>query len=486
MTNQKSPVRPGLANFEVFVDTCLRIAAENGIALPPGLGDPRAWDEAYRDLREQVDRHPRRAVPRPGPARPPTATAIVPGRTDAADDGRDTPAAPTSMTDVPDVPRPAEVADVPEAVRENGRIPRRRVLFVAGAALVAGAGLAIPAWSYGPWSEDAEPGPAKPGPAKPGAGSYRGTGTLLSLALAEEDPVWSVAVGVHKGELVALAGRADGTVQVWDPVNGKARSAPLTGHAKPVYSIAMRAPLAVSAGVDGTLRRWDLAAYPPASTRIGRGEPGGGVNGVALATVGGHTVAVSAGDDRTVRVWDPALPGRTGEILGGRLDTEVKSIAAGTAKGRPIAVSGGADGTVRLWDLTTRRPAGLLGGHDSTVGTVAIGTVNGGTVAVTGSEDGVVRVWDLSGAEPLGRMLGDRIHSAVKSVAIGTLDGATVVVAGSDDAAIRVFALGSGHPYGDGLTGPETAAESIAIGRLGDRTVVVSGHWDGTLWAWSL
>jgi hypothetical protein len=32
-------VRPSLANFEVFIDTCLRIAAEKGISLPPGLDD---------------------------------------------------------------------------------------------------------------------------------------------------------------------------------------------------------------------------------------------------------------------------------------------------------------------------------------------------------------------------------------------------------------------------------------------------------------
>src|SRR5947208_2510745 len=59
MVSRDHPVRPKLPNFEVFIDTCLRIATEKNISLPPDLGDPVTWDEAYRDLRDLVDRYPR-------------------------------------------------------------------------------------------------------------------------------------------------------------------------------------------------------------------------------------------------------------------------------------------------------------------------------------------------------------------------------------------------------------------------------------------
>jgi WD40 repeat protein len=340
----------------------------------------------------------------------------------------------------------------------------------------------IPVWLRGQDSSGSKTGPT------PGDGAYSPLGRLLSVSLAKDDPVWSVAVGALNGEPLAIVGRADGTLQLWNPVTGRARSDPLAGHLKPVYSIALDGLVAVSASVDGTLRLWDLTTDPPTSIRLGD-QLGGGINSVALGTVDGQKVAVSAGDDRTVRSWRLATPTVTGVILGEKLDSEVKSVAVGTVDGATVAVSGSADGTIRLWDVTGRSPARLLGAHQSTVGTVAIGTVRGKVLAVSGSEDGFVRSWDLTAAEPTGKVLGDRIYSAVKTVAIGTVKGTTVAVAGSDDTAIRLWDLATGRTYGAGLTGPEKGAESIVIGNVGDvggRAVVVSGHWDGTIWTWNL
>src|SRR5262249_36330293 len=147
-----------------------------------------------------------------------------------------------------------------------------------------------------------------------------------SPPIAQDDPVWAVAIGVLDGEPVAVVGRGDGTVQLWNPVTGVARSGPLGGHDKPVYSIGLQAPLAVSASVDGTLRAWDLAADPPTSVRMGNQLPGG-INSVALGSMRGRTVAVSAADDRTLRLWYPGEPRLAGAVVGAPLDAEVKSVA---------------------------------------------------------------------------------------------------------------------------------------------------------------
>ncbi|GAA4203446.1 hypothetical protein GCM10022252_61100 [Streptosporangium oxazolinicum] len=65
MISQSRPVRPERHNFEVFVDTCIRVAAETGRVLPDGLGDREAWDQAYRALSDQIEeREPTRSVPR--------------------------------------------------------------------------------------------------------------------------------------------------------------------------------------------------------------------------------------------------------------------------------------------------------------------------------------------------------------------------------------------------------------------------------------
>lgn len=436
MTHRDHPVRPQLPNFEVFVDTCLRVAAEQQVSLPPELGDPAAWDEAYRALRDHVDRHPR---------------------------GADLPS------------RPQEAA--PEHPRAG--VTRRQVLLLAAPVALTAAAAAAVVPTLWRLRSTGESGVAADDSA------YSPLGRLLSARFATDDPVWSVAVGALNGDPLALAGRADGTVQPWNPVTGRALGAPLAAHEQPVFSIALSAPTAVSAGPDGTLRLWDLTTVPPMSARLGDRQEAG-VNSVALATVAGRPIAVSAGDDRTVRIWPLATPARSGTILGDRLDSEVKSIATGTVVGRAVAVSGSADGTVRLWDLAAEHPARLLGAHQATVGTVAISQVRDVTLAVTGSEDGVIRTWDLTRPDPSGTPLGDRVHSAVKAVAIGTVKGTTVAIAGSDDGAMRLWDLATGRRYGTGLTGPENGAESIAIGSTASRAVVVSGHWDGTIWTWSL
>ncbi|MEV6843491.1 hypothetical protein [Actinoplanes sp. NPDC051411] len=481
MTSRERPVRPEMANFEVFVDTCLRVAAKKNISLPPVLGDRRSWDKAYRDLRDQLDRYPRRAAVRPLPERP---SGPIPAEAGTIPPG-------TPSTAPPKTPSPAQApaAENSDALEgETGALTRRRILLAAPAALaVAGASVLLPMWLHRAVSPRPTPASSSvgtgTGPPLDDAG-YSSVGRLLSPPIAKDDPVWSVSIGMLKGEPVAVVGRADGTVQLWNPATGRARSSPLTGHDKPVYSIALRSPIAVSGSVDGTLRVWDLTANPPTSTRIGD-RLGGGINGVALATVSNRTVVVSAADDRTVRVWDPAVPELSGKILGGRLDSEVTSIATGTLKGTAIAVSGSADGTVRLWDLDASRVVRDLGAHQAMVGTMAIGTTRGTTVAVSGGEDGEVRIWDLTAAEPAGTIL-SHINNAVKTVAIGTVNGRTIAISGNDDNTIRIWDLATDRPYGDGLAGPDKGAEAIAIGNLGGRPIVISGHWDGTIWTWSL
>ena|GEM_PF-2560263 len=56
MISRTRPTLPKLVNVEVFVDTCLRVAQEAGVALPGDLGNRQAWDEAYRRLHEEVVR----------------------------------------------------------------------------------------------------------------------------------------------------------------------------------------------------------------------------------------------------------------------------------------------------------------------------------------------------------------------------------------------------------------------------------------------
>ncbi|MFD0664603.1 WD40 repeat domain-containing protein [Thermocatellispora tengchongensis] len=312
--------------------------------------------------------------------------------------------------------------------------------------------MAVPLWLRG-----SGPRTAESGSGASSAAHYSSAGRLLSPPVSKGNSVWCVAIGMLDSEPLAVVGRADGTLQLWNPVTGKALGDPLTGHEGPVYSIALRTPTAVSAGTDGTLRVWDLAADPPAGTRLGD-RLTRGINSVALGTVNDTIVAVSGGDDRTIRRWNPAAPGLPGEILGERLDAEVRSVALATVNGRTLAVSGSANGTIRLWDVGTGRLVRLLGAHEDEVWAVATGTVRGRTVAVSGGNDGALRSWDLTAPGHPGKVIGERLHSAIKTVAVGTVNGTTVLMSAGGDNTIRLWDLATGRPYGTGLAGPEEAS----------------------------
>ncbi|MFI6320187.1 NACHT domain-containing protein [Nonomuraea sp. NPDC050556] len=50
MTSRSRPVCPQRENFEVFVDTCLRVAASTGRSVPEELASRTKWDAAYHEL----------------------------------------------------------------------------------------------------------------------------------------------------------------------------------------------------------------------------------------------------------------------------------------------------------------------------------------------------------------------------------------------------------------------------------------------------
>ncbi|WP_433796639.1 WD40 repeat domain-containing protein [Actinoplanes sp. CA-252034] len=364
----------------------------------------------------------------------------------------------------------------------------RRSLIRAAAGWGLGASATAVAWRYAPG-----PGhrsllkPDVTPRARPSATAmsetdepYDTEGRLIGPAGAT---VWSVALGTLRGEPLAVVGRSDGSLQLWNPVAGKARGRPLPGHRDKVFGLALHGAMAVSGSIGGDLLVWDVTSDPPRSTVLADGITDG-VNGVALGTVEGRIVAVSASGDRTVRVWDPANPGRSGRVLGSVLTAAVNSVAVGVVDRRTIAVTGSADGAVTLWDVTGERMLRRLGSHRAKVWALAVGAVDGVPVAVSGSEDGVLRKWALGMAQSPGETL-VRLPKAVKSVAIGELAGRTVAVAACDDSSVSVWDLGTGDTYGRGLTGPTAAAQAIAISDFTGRPTVVSGHYDGTIWAWT-
>jgi WD40 repeat protein len=230
------------------------------------------------------------------------------------------------------------------------------------------------------------------------------------------------------------AGSADGTVAVFDTASPSAhRIAHLRGHFGPVRGVAADpgGRWAASAGIDGTVRVWDLSdglearALPPgaAAARAVAFSP----DGTSLAVNSGATLRVldvttgrdvfaakSHSDvisdvafspdgtrlltgswDQTVKVWDVAggrklltLAGHAGKVNG----------VAVSPDGR-LAASASGDGTVRLWDVTTGRLVRSLAGHAHAVNCIAF-TPDGRRLA-SACQGGTVIVWDAASGRPV-------------------------------------------------------------------------------------
>lgn len=128
----------------------------------------------------------------------------------------------------------------------------------------------------------------------------------------------------------------------------------------------------------------------------------GAVTAAACAHLDGRAVAVTGGVDGMVRVWDLATSTSIGESITAHTDA-VTAVACTQLESRPIAVTGGRDHMVQVWDLSTSALVNLLPAHTGPVTAVACTHLDGRPIAVTSAEDLTVRVdhrVELRGAHP--------------------------------------------------------------------------------------
>lgn len=159
-----------------------------------------------------------------------------------------------------------------------------------------------------------------------------------------------------------------------------------SGHTHGVDALAFSpaSGLLATAGVDGTVRLWDLAGTPAARPLSGHEGP---VRAIAFSP-DGRRIA-SGGADGTVRLWDPVAASPTGRPLTGH--TGPVGCVAFSPDGQLVA-STGDDATVRFWSPAAGRPLGEpLTGHHGPVTGVSFAP-NGGLLSTTGT-DRTVRLW---------------------------------------------------------------------------------------------
>ena len=236
---------------------------------------------------------------------------------------------------------------------------------------------------------------------------------------------------------------SDNSLRLWDIEMGVELGC-FTGHSKPLSSIAPcpNGHTALSASVDGTVRRWDFSvalktglstAIEQVDTERHNSEIIHDVRPQTVQAIAvhpdGRTALIGLGTgqasapDHSLRLIDVAT-GREVRRLKGHTDpVEAVSISP---NGRQ-ALSGSVDGTVLLWDLETGQVIRRLEGHTGGVRSTAFSPQ--GRLVVTGSRDESVIVWDSDTGEAVRRYLGHR--GEVVGVCMAR-EGRTVISAGAD------------------------------------------------------
>jgi hypothetical protein len=268
---------------------------------------------------------------------------------------------------------------------------------------------------------------------------------------------WPAAIG-------ASAGRAGGSIHLWDLATGASQAKVLAAEASFVTALAVgglgKHRAVVSGDRRGAVQLWNVDRDTRKKLLVKRDRAE--ISAVALGHVAGRAVVVSASTWSKLVLWD-ADSGQqvhegvdvsgagTGSGAGsgagtgtGRAGRRVAAVAVGGTDDSWLAVTVNGDGhQVQVWDLRTGQRRWSHYRRPSRVTAVAVGTAGGRLVAVGGCADGAVVLWDLATGEP-GRTLA-RHQAGVTAVAAGNVHGNAVVLSACSDGLVRMWDIGNGQ-----------------------------------------
>jgi WD40 repeat protein len=342
-------------------------------------------------------------------------------------------------------------------------------------------GTRLPGSAGGPWRVSWAAGPPDNG-----------------IVLGRHDhEVSSAATADLSGTPVAVTGGMSGVLRIWDLSKGMNYREPIDtgGGAVRCVATARLADdiLAVTGCGDGTVRIWELPSGRAVDGLLRHGS--GPVVAVTVATLpapDGRVVVAAADESGTIRTWDLATRAPVGEVLETGLGL-ARGLATARIGEQVLGLATGSDGGLQIWDLATgaRWADRLTAPEDakpSTTGTdpggpaIAAAVRANREIVITGYGNGLL-LWDLRDRKATRWIAGNQ--GRVRSLAVTQREDRIVAVSGGDQA-VRAWDLTAGEPSGELLIGHDGSVDAVAVIESADGTLAVSASRDRTVRVWEM
>mmetsp|Transcript_26846 Transcript_26846/g.62758 ORF Transcript_26846/g.62758 Transcript_26846/m.62758 type:complete len:575 (-) Transcript_26846:426-2150(-) len=233
-------------------------------------------------------------------------------------------------------------------------------------------------------------------------------------------------------QLLGTTGSVDGTVRIWNRLDGSMIATLKGGNADFIISCDVANGLAAAGGNDKTCRVWDIRSQRMLHQLVGHASII-----ICVRFVNDGLGVVTAAKDRQINIWD--ISKQTYRLLN-NIVVNSSANSIDITNDSSTMVSGHTDGSLRLWSIRTGRgSAEIKSVHEGAISSVQFHPFDSSKVLTNGM-DSRIKIIDLASCKVVHEFSHKDFHTSYSwSASVFSPDGAFVTAGSSSNGFIFVW-----------------------------------------------